>query len=150
MGKTLLRKAFKITYNLCLLKSTWMIDRVVEQIFQRDVKAFSDVWVKEKGMPVLQAKVKDGNLVVMQSDSWDRGLIWPQQMKYRLVEDGIAQDVVIEIDESSPIATRRLKHKFSSPLILPNIDGRGYGFFKMEAHDVESAFAYMNTVDDDC
>lgn len=151
MGQDAFRKGIQdYLQTYAYSNATW--DELIASLSkysERDVKAFSDVWVKEKGMPVLQAKVKDGNLVVMQSDSWDRGLIWPQQMKYRLVEDGIAQDVVIEIDESSPIATRRLKHKFSSPLILPNIDGRGYGFFKMEAHDVESAFAYMNTVDDD-
>ena len=116
---------------------------------ERDVKAFSDVWVKEKGMPVLQAGVENGNLVVAQSDSWDKGLVWPQQLKYRLVEDGLVEDVVIEIDESSPKIKVQLKHQFSSPIILPNIDGRGYGFFKMDAHDVVGAFAYMNTVDDD-
>ena len=100
-------------------------------------------------MPVLEAKVQNGNLAVEQSDSWDRGLIWPQQLKYRLIEDDIVEDVVIEIDESSPMATVQLKHTFSAPVILPNVDGRGYGFFKIEAHDVEGAFAYMDTVDDD-
>jgi aminopeptidase N len=116
---------------------------------ERDVKSFSEVWVKEKGMPVLQAKVEDGKLVVEQSDSWDRGLIWPQQMKYRLIEDGIVEDVLIEMDESSPIARTQLKHKFSSPVILPNIDGRGYGFFKMEANNMEGVFAYLDTDTDD-
>ncbi len=116
---------------------------------QRELKKFSEVWVKEQGMPVLQAKVENGDFIVEQSDTWDRGLIWPQSLKYRLIEDGNIEDVVIEITDSVQCATAKLKHSFSAPVILPNIDGRGYGFFQMNANDVKGAFAYMDTINND-
>jgi aminopeptidase N len=34
-------------------------------------------------------------------------------------------------------------------LILPNVDGRGYGFFQMNAHDVKGAFACLDSINDD-
>lgn len=115
----------------------------------RELKHFSNVWVKEKGMPVLQASVEDGYLVVEEADTWGRDLSWPQQLKYRLQEEGIVEDVWIEMGNGEQLATVKLKHAFSSPVILPNADGRGYGFFRMSAHDVQGAFACMDTISDD-
>ncbi len=130
--------------------ATW--DELIELLSQysvRELKYFSNVWVKEKGMPLVQASVQDGHLVVEQTDSWGRDLVWPQQLQYRLQEDDVFEDITIEIDDSSPIAKTKLNHAFSSPLILPNIDGRGYGFFQMSAHDMKVAFASMDTIADD-
>ena len=116
---------------------------------KRDIKVFSEVWVKEKGMPKLNARVENGNLIVEQSDTWNRGLIWPQTLKYRLIEEGNVEDITIEMDNSSQIATVKLKYPFSAPVILPNIDGRGYGFFQLNANDVKGVFACLDTTNDD-
>ena len=116
---------------------------------ESDLKGFSEVWVKEQGMPVIEAKVENGNLVVEQSDTWDRGLVWPQQLRYRLMEDGIVEDVIVAVENSLKVAKTELKGGFSTPVILPNIDGQGYGFFKMTAHDVKGAFACMDTTNND-
>ncbi len=130
--------------------ATWdELIALMSKYSERELKSFSEVWVKEKGMPVLQTKVENGYLIVEQSDTWDRGLVWPQQLKYRLIEEGVVEDVAIEINEPSAIAKTKLKHGFSAPLILPNVDGRGYGFFQMNAHDVKGAFACLDSINDD-
>ena len=116
---------------------------------ERDLKRFSEVWVKEKGMPTVEARVEDGRLVVEQRDPWNRGLIWQQTLVYRLMEDGVVEDVVVEMGANSKVAKVKLEQAFTAPVILPNIDGRGYGFFVMDEHDVKGAFACMDTTSND-
>lgn len=151
MGQEAFRKGIQhYLHTYSYGNATW--DELIASLSQytgRELKHFSNVWVKEKGMPVVQARVQDGYLVVEEADTWGRVIVWPQQLQYRLQEEGVFEDVTIEIDDSSPIAKTKLNHAFSSPVILPNIDGRGYGFFQMSAHDVKVAFACMDTIADD-
>ena len=147
MGQEAFRKGihhYLTTYAYS--NATWDdLIALLSKYSESDLKGFSEVWVKEQGMPVLEAKVENGNLVIVQSDTWGRGLVWPQQLRYRLMEDGIAEDVTVVLEKSSKVAKTELKDSFSTPVILPNIDGRGYGFFKMNAHDMKGAFACMDT-----
>jgi aminopeptidase N len=121
----------------------------LSQYTERDLDQWSQVWVKEAGMPVLKASVIGNRLRVEESDPWERGLVWPQQLKYRICEGNKSEDVVLEIGDTSRVLTVELNQKYDSPAILPNIDGRGYGFFELNPKDVQGAFACLDTTTDD-
>ena len=42
------------------------------------LKAFSEAWVKQKGMPTVTTQWNDGKLIITQSDPFKRGLTWQQ------------------------------------------------------------------------
>ena len=43
------------------------------------VRQFCEVWVKQKGMPIINISYKNGQLVVSQTDPFGRGLCWRQK-----------------------------------------------------------------------
>ena len=55
-------------------------DQIVETLDKQapaaGVRQFSDVWVKQKGMPIITCAYKDGQIVVSQTDPYGRGLCW--------------------------------------------------------------------------
>lgn len=65
-----------------------------------DLRQFSRVWVKERGLP--HYLVTDS---IAEFDPYGRGLHWPQSWR----------DSTLVVDDE--------------PLLLPNIDGQGYGLF---------------------
>ncbi len=121
----------------------------LNEFSDRDLEKMSQAWVKEKGMPLLKASLENNSLVVEEIDTWNRGLVWPQRLKYRLIENDVTEDVYVEIDDTLNIAKTKLKHSFTSPVILPNIDGCGYGYFQMTETDVKGALQTLQTTNDD-
>ena len=111
--------------------ATWdeLID-ILDRLTDVDLKSWSQAWVGEKGMPEIEATIEGDELVVRQRDAFGRGLIWPQQLAYRVA--GENESRLVELN--SDAAEVRVKHGLKeSPLrVLPNVDGRGYGFFRLD------------------
>lgn len=103
-----------------------IIDR---QAPQAGVRQFSDVWVKQKGMPVIHISYRDGQLVVSQTDPYGRGLFWRQKFDIRLIYD-LDHSRTVTIDMTQPTVTMKLGRQPSS--IIPNYSGRGYGRFTLD------------------
>ena len=94
-----------------------------------NVRQFSEVWVKQKGMPTIHTAYKDGNIVITQSDPYKRGLVWPQKFQVRLIyELGTSRTVNVDM---KPIMTYSLKNGKPS-YIIPNYSGQGYGIFTLD------------------
>ena len=51
------------------------------------VRQFSEVWVKQKGMPIINTVYKDGQIIVSQTDPFGRGLCWRQKFVIQTVND---------------------------------------------------------------
>ena len=79
-----------------------------------DIRAFSEVWVNQKGMPTLMCELERDSVRVTETDSYGRGLHWPQACEHRVVRGQI----------------------------LPNYDGRGYGFFTMDDSQLRGLLTY--------
>ena len=93
------------------------------------VHQFSDVWVRQKGMPVIHTTYRDGNLIVSQSDPYGRGLCWRQKFQI-LVIYNLGSSHVYKVDMQQPVVTFKLKGKPS--FIIPNYNGQGYGQFTLD------------------
>ena len=74
-----------------------------------NLKEWSDVWIKEPGMPEYSAKIVDGELMISQTDPFGRSVEWQQEMKHEIAEDRYW---------------------------IPNTDGRGYGWFKPDTESL--------------
>ena len=93
------------------------------------VRQFCEVWVQQKGMPVIHTTYKDGQLIISQTDPLGRGLCWQQKFQV-LVIFNLGSTRTIHVDMQQPIMTFKLRGKPS--FIIPNYDGLGYGRFTLD------------------
>jgi aminopeptidase N len=82
-----------------------------------DLKAWSHTWVNEKGMPAIATSVENGSVVFTQSDPWQRGITWKQDIAF------------IQTPE----------------VTIPNSDGSAYGFFQLTADEAEKLTSWLDT-----
>ena len=93
------------------------------------VRQFSDVWVKQKGMPTIHTSYKDGQIIVSQTDPYGRGLCWRQQFQVKLIYDlGTSRTLTVNMEK--PVVTFKVLKK--PDFIIPNYNGRGYGNFTVD------------------
>ena len=94
-----------------------------------DVKKFSDIWVKQKGMPDIHTSYKDGQIVVTQSDPLHRSIFWPQQFEVKVIYD-LTESQTLTVDMQKPTMTFKVPGRPS--YIIPNSNGKGYGRFTLD------------------
>lgn len=94
-----------------------------------NVRQFSEVWVKQKGMPTIHTAYKNGNLIITQDDPYHRGIVWPQKFQVRLIYD-LDTSRTITVDMKRPTHTIRVNGK--PDYIIPNYNGKGYGHFTLD------------------
>jgi aminopeptidase N len=93
------------------------------------IRQFSDVWVKQKGMPVINTTYRDGQIIVTQTDPYRRGICWPQKFQIKLIYDlGTSRTLTVDMDR--PVVTFNVVRK--PDFIIPNYNGRGYGYFTLD------------------
>ena len=93
------------------------------------VKKFSDIWVKQKGMPNIHTSYKDGQIVVTQSDPLHRGIFWPQQFEVKVIYD-LTESQTLTVDMQKPTMTFKVPGR--PDYIIPNSNGKGYGRFTLD------------------
>lgn len=119
---------------------------------QARLKDFSDVWVKQKGLPTISlafvkpAKGATGySLTVRQADPYGHGLVWPQSFAIGVgYGDSIVRKVVnMNRDEVTiPISSPR-KMGATECRLFPNIDGQGYGRFVIDDNDMDANISLL-------
>lgn len=93
------------------------------------VRQFCNTWVKQKGLPTIHTSYKDGQLVITQSDPFNRGVFWPQKFQVRAIYD-LSKSRTVVVDMQKPTMTIKLPGK--PDYIIPNADGKGYGRFTLD------------------
>lgn len=96
---------------------------------QLNIRQFGKVWVQEKGMPDIHTSYQGGQLVIRQSDPYNRGVFWPEKFQVRVIND-LGKSVTYDVDMQQPVMSIKLPRK--PDCILPNTDGRGYGRFTLD------------------
>ena len=125
--------------------ATWdeLINILDRHAPEAHLKEFSEAWVKQKGMPTITTEWNDGQLVVKQTDPYNRGLKWQQsftvdavyinKVKNACTEDYQLSTTTIPVnlqDETKTIALAR-----RPDFIIPNADGSGYGLFLINCYN---------------
>jgi aminopeptidase N len=106
-----------------------LIDILDKEAPAAGVRQFSEVWVKQKGMPVINTVYKDGQVIVSQTDPFGRGLCWRQKFVVQVIND-LRPSRTLQVDMQQPTMTFKVGHKPS--YIIPNYTGSGYGRFTMD------------------
>lgn len=118
--------------------ATWtdLID-VLDRRTPMDLQAWSRVWVEQPGRPVVQTQLEMQKgavtrLAFRQHDPWDRGLLWPQQL--RIAVGGHAPERIVELNLSGRDTEVPEAVGWPAPrYVLPNGAGWGYGEFRLDA-----------------
>lgn len=131
--------------------ATWEgLISILDEYTGKDLQSWSKIWVNEPGMPTLKAHLEERYLVVSQEDPQRKGRRWPQRLLYRVQTGDKWEDVTVEMTQENGHLRLPLHIPVrANTVILPNIDGRGYGYFQLSAHDAEGIFACLDTARDE-
>ena len=127
--------------------ATW--DDLVEILDSRtdvDLKEWSEVWIKEAGMPAYCGKVTDGELTVEQQDPLGMELSSQKvaaglQQNRREAQSGRAERQIVWQQELKDTVAE-------GKYWIPNIDGRGYGWFSPDDASMEYIQARWSSFDE--
>ncbi|MDO4191384.1 MAG: M1 family aminopeptidase [Bacteroidales bacterium] len=101
------RGIIRYVKTYCYGNATWDdLIEILDSETTADLRAFSQMWVYEKGMPTVALKMSDDGETILHEeiDPAGQGRRWPQSWR----------DTII------------------GGQIYPNVDGRGYGFFTLD------------------
>lgn len=94
-----------------------------------NLRQWSDVWVKQKGMPVIESEVVNDTLFVVQSDPFGQGNVWPQNLSYLVIGDRFSSKISFSLDR--PTVSIPLPKGVRN--FIPNENLKGYGFFVLDS-----------------
>lgn len=117
---------------------------ILDRRSNADLAAFSDTWVNQRGMPHITFNISNDTLVVRQSDPYGRGLLWQQKFGVTLIGKDQRQIEINMIDTLLRIPTVK-----GTEYIIPNSDGKGYGYFIYDSKSLEWALANWYKIADD-
>ena len=125
--------------------ATWdNLIAILDSRADADLATFSDTWVNRRGMPHITFSTEGDTLVVRQSDPYGRGLVWQQSFEAMLIGER-SQRVTIEVTDT----LMRIPLAQTATYILPNSNGKGYGYFIYDSRSLDRALADWHTIDDD-
>ena len=132
MGPDVLQSALnKYLTKYQFRNASWddLVSMLAEEAPDLDIRKFCDVWVKQKGMPNIHTSYQGGQLVVKQTDPYNRGIFWPERFQVRVIYD-LGKSATYDVEMKQPVMSFKLNRK--PDCILPNYDGRGYGRFTLD------------------
>ena len=132
MGPDVLQSALnKYLEKYQFRNASWddLVNMLAEEAPSLGIRQFCDVWVKQKGMPNIHTSYQGGQLVIKQTDPYNRGVFWPEKFQVRVIND-LGKSVTYDVDMQQPEMSIKLNRK--PDCILPNTDGRGYGRFTLD------------------
>ena len=139
MGEEAFREGihqYLVTYGYN--NATW--DNLIEILnakTDKDLAAFSDVWVNSKGMPWIDFSIERDTLKVKQSDPYNRGLYWPQSFRVAVAGKGELSGRLQEFEVTLSGEMVKVPLEEEAAYVLPNCCGRGYGYFRYPEASME-------------
>jgi aminopeptidase N len=98
--------------------ATWdELVQLLDKYTDEDLKTWSHIWVNEKGMPTIVTSVENDSVVFTQSDPWQRGITWQQDIAFVRTPE----------------------------VIIPNSDGSAYGFFLLTEDEAKKLISCLDT-----
>ena len=98
---------------------------------EHSAQSFSDVWVKQKGLPTVtidDTDAQDGSLEIRQHDSYGRGLVWKQGFDVSFAdENGISKSTAVYMEKPQAYV-----EGINGMTPILNSNGEGYGRFAID------------------
>ena len=153
MGKESFRKGIQeYLKTYAYGNATWEgLIGILDTYTDDDLSGWSHIWVNEKGMPEIAVSIVGDSLVVSQKDPFGRGLNWPQDLTYLIVpKTGEPEEISVSFGRNSNSIRKKLKTvPEEGSFIIPNTDGKGYGFFRLNEADAKACAAYLSVCENE-
>ena len=98
---------------------------------EHSAQSFSDVWVKQKGLPTITidgTDTQDGSLEIRQHDFYGRGLVWKQGFDVSFAdENGISKSTAVYMEKAQADV-----EGINGMTPILNSNGEGYGRFVID------------------
>ena len=143
MGSTAFRKGLQHYLRTYAYKNaSWdeLIHLLDKEAPDAQLTQFSNVWVKQKGMPDIDISLDGTRLTVRQTDPWGRNLVWNQKFTILLGYE-FDESRVILVDLKKPVTVYDIGKR--PDFIVPNHDGKGYGRFTLDEHYTQQLIKRM-------
>jgi aminopeptidase N len=120
--------------------ATWdQLIQILDKRIDLDLKEWSKIWVKEAGMPsikmnieVIDKQIK--NIHLAQSDPFEKGRIWPQQLSIKLFYEDAENNHVFKTDFNQSEMNLDQSIGLAEPkMISLNSQGSAYGYFELDS-----------------
>jgi aminopeptidase N len=152
MGEDQLQKGLqKYLQTYRFGNATWDdLISILGKFSSKDLKAWSNVWVKEPGMPhyvvsTTQTADHDLSIAIHQTDPMGKHRIWPQYLTVTI--DGKSGQTSREIFMDKAVAV--IPSGPTVPFyILPNSTERGYGYFELDPKSTTYLLKNIQTITD--
>ncbi len=123
-----------------------------ETASKQDLREWANVWVKQRGMPIITF---DGKSFLQKSSLGDNA-VWQQKIliqtrrksKTKIFEDYYEIDPLILLQQSQPFQSGKIE-LFDAAFILPNYGDYGYGIFLLDAKSRDYVLKNIQTEKDD-
>lgn len=98
-----------------------------------DVDEWSRVWVKQRGMPVFEARIDGRRVDIVQSDPFGNGNRWQEEVSYMLCgADRVSTEAHFTGETEAVIEA-----PFEVEHVVPDPDGLAYGWFRLGKDEAE-------------
>ncbi len=126
--------------------ATWDdLIEILDGLTDIDMKRFSQSWVKEKAMPTISLKPVKQGITILQKDPLERNLLWPQEFSIQTLYQGNSE--LINVNLKTDKQTYPLLYQ--PEVIIPNTNGKGYGFFAMDEQSLSYLAEHWSILEDD-
>jgi aminopeptidase N len=134
--------------------ATWLdLVRLLDARTPRNLTAWSQAWVEERGRPRFETKVavdstqRISALTLTMRDDRHRSLVWPQKLTVAVGEEGGV--TLLDVEVSSPSTPVAAAIGLPRPrFVLPNGAGLGYGLFVLDAPSRDYLLAHIEELPD--
>lgn len=134
--------------------ATWNdLISILDSNVSSDLKAWSNSWVYESGMPnyeVLRAYNEKNilqSIIIEQSDPKNKGRQWSQDIEMIVAENFECKIYNIELKDTFNAIELELNSNTPN-YIFPNSNGLGYGYFKLDSSSINSILNQLKNIKD--
>ena len=117
---------------------------ILDKKSNTNLATFSNTWVNSKGMPHIEFRHENDSIRILQSDPYNRGLLWRQDFNVTLIGDtSIEVNINMDCEKLTIPLTEEIDY------ILPNSDGRGYGYFIYDNRSMAWVLENWHNIEDE-
>ncbi len=155
VGEEILQKGLQDYLSQYKYENASWIDliSILDSKVSSDLKAWSNSWVYESGMPnykVLKAYNEENilqSIIIEQSDSKNEGRQWSQDIEMIVAENFEYKIYNIELKDTFNAIELELKPNTPN-YIFPNSNGLGYGYFKLDSSSINTILNQIINIKD--
>lgn len=125
--------------------------QILEKVSNKNLKKWSTAWVEQPSMPHITSvfgedstKKQQQIIITQASDIWGNPLK-PQQIRLHLLKKDKVYRLPVELSQQEVVVPFKDKEKIEA--VLPNGDGKAYGYFELDLKSLQYFIKRINTTD---